>query len=82
MPGDDQCTLDPRCGREVQVVPNQVVLKLADISGVFCEDCLSPDFYTVKIVEFRSSRKFQPAYGRVQPELSCRTDSLAVNSNA
>ena len=29
---------------EVQVVPNQVALKLADVSGVFCEDCLSPNF--------------------------------------
>ncbi len=31
-------------GAAGQVVPNQAALKIADVSGVFCEDCLSPNF--------------------------------------
>ena len=34
---------------------HQVAFSGANESGAFCEDCLSPDFCTAKMVEFRNS---------------------------
>ena len=64
-------------------MPNQTVLELAYSSGVYCEDCPSPDFYAVEIIAFHSSLNCLQAYGRAQAELLCLTvkTSSALNDH-